>query len=78
MPVHIGQSGSLLLDQAGTETACPVGHGVLYSADFQPTPERDQWTMFDDSWAQLFVPSKNMMDMPGNHADNQPPEAGPL
>jgi hypothetical protein len=66
MPVHIGEFGSLLLDRAGTETACPVGHGVLYSADFQPSLERDQWTVFDDSWGQLFCTGENMMNMPGN------------
>jgi MacB-like periplasmic core domain len=65
MPVHIGAFGSLLLDRAGTETVCPVGHGVLYSADFQPSLERDRWTVFDDSWGELFCAGENM-NMPGN------------
>jgi len=56
LPVHIGRVGSPLLDRAGTEMACPLGHGVLYSAACQLTPERDQWTAFDDSWRQLFHP----------------------
>jgi MacB-like periplasmic core domain len=57
MPVHIGRVGSPLLDRAGSEMACPLGHGVLYCPASQLTPERDRWTAFDDSWRQLFLPN---------------------
>jgi hypothetical protein len=55
MPVQIGRFGSPLLERAGTEMMCPLGHGVLFCADPQPSLERDQWTVFDDSWSELFA-----------------------
>jgi hypothetical protein len=54
MPVQIGRFGSPLLERAGTELMCPFGHGVLFCADPHPGLERDQWTVFDNSWSGLF------------------------
>lgn len=55
MPIQIGRFGSPLLERAGTEMMCPLGHGTLFCADPQPILERDQWTVFDDSWSELFA-----------------------
>jgi hypothetical protein len=55
MPVQIGRFGSPLLERAGTEMMCPFGHGALFCADPHPGLERDQWTVFDDSWSGLFA-----------------------
>jgi hypothetical protein len=40
---------------------CPSGHGVLFCAGPQPSPERDQWNLFDDSWSDLFAVNHNAL-----------------
>jgi hypothetical protein len=55
LPVEIGRPGSVLLNWAGTEMVCPVGHGVLYLAE-SPANSLDQgrWSKLDESWENLF------------------------
>jgi hypothetical protein len=53
MPVSIGSWSSLILDRPTTEYVCPKGHGALVVSEALHDP--DHWTVFDDSWHDLFV-----------------------
>ena len=55
MPVSIGSWSSLILDRPTTEYVCPAGHGALVVSEALHDP--DHWTVFDDSWHDLFVES---------------------
>ena len=52
MPVSIGSWSSLILDRPTTEYVCPAGHGALVVSEALHDP--DHWTVFDDSWHDLF------------------------
>ncbi len=55
MPVDVGRPGSVLLNFAGTEMVCEVGHGTLYVPESEANSlERDRWRTLDASWAELF------------------------
>ena len=55
MSVEIGRTGCVLLNWAGTELVCPVGHGVLYLPESQANwLARDRWSNLDESWEGLF------------------------
>jgi hypothetical protein len=51
-PTRVGTYGSLMLDAAATEYACPRGHGLLAVPDTQHAHSR--WTALDASWRDLF------------------------
>jgi hypothetical protein len=53
MPVSIGSWSSLILDRPTTEYVCPKGHGALVVSEALHDP--DHWTVFDESWHDLFV-----------------------
>ncbi len=53
MPVAIGTWSSLLIDPPVTEYVCPNGHGTLAVSDAMHDPDR--WTVFDESWKDLFA-----------------------
>jgi hypothetical protein len=53
MPVSIGSWSSLILDRPTTEYVCPKGHGALVVSEALHDP--DHWTVFDESWRELFV-----------------------
>jgi hypothetical protein len=52
-PVPIGVWSSQILDQPATEYLCPAGHGTLYVAETGNAPAH--WTLFDESWHDLFI-----------------------
>jgi MacB-like periplasmic core domain len=56
LPVEIGRTGSVLLNWAGTEMVCPLGHGILYLPE-SPANSLDQgrWSTLDGSWQELFA-----------------------
>lgn len=55
MAAHIGCTGCLLLDWAGTELVCVEGHGMLHVPEMAACwQEPDQWTFLDESWQELF------------------------
>jgi hypothetical protein len=55
LPAHIGRSGCLLLSWAGTELACPAGHGLLHITETDVCwLDPAQWTELDESWESLF------------------------
>ena len=57
LPVEIGRTGSVLLNWAGTELVCPLGHGVLYLPESEANSlDQDRWNKLDDSWGGLFRP----------------------
>jgi hypothetical protein len=48
-PVRIGIPGQILLDAAGVEVMCPVGHGTVYTADSVLGSEMsNRWMGFED------------------------------
>jgi hypothetical protein len=56
LAAHVGCSGSLLLNWAGTELVCIEGHGMLHVSEMAASwniPER--WTRLDESWMGLFA-----------------------
>jgi hypothetical protein len=53
MPVAMGTWSSLLMDPPVTEYVCPNGHGTLAVSDAMHDPDR--WTVFDESWKDLFA-----------------------
>ena len=56
MATHVGCSGSLLLNWAGTELVCIEGHGMLHVPEMESSwNEPERWTVLDDSWRGLFV-----------------------
>jgi hypothetical protein len=55
MPVSIGSWSSLILDRPTTEYVCPKGHGALVVSEALHDP--DHWTVFDESWRDLFEES---------------------
>jgi len=55
MPVAIGTWSSLLMDPPVTEYVCPNGHGALAVSGAMDDPDR--WTVFDESWKDLFARS---------------------
>jgi hypothetical protein len=55
MPVRIGEGARLLLEQSGTELACPLGHGTLFTSEGASSAPAYRWTSLDVSWRDLFV-----------------------
>ena len=56
MAAHVGCSGCLLLNWAGTELVCMEGHGMLHVPEMAPCwEEPERWTALDDSWNDLFA-----------------------
>ena len=53
LPAPIGIWSSPILDQPGTEYACPAGHGMLYIAETRN--DSDYWTVLDETWQDLFA-----------------------
>ena len=59
--VHVGRTGCLLLDWAGTELMCVEGHGMLQVCEMASSwQEPEQWTSLDDSWFELFAHSGDL------------------
>jgi hypothetical protein len=55
LPAHIGRSGCALLNWAGTELACPEGHGLLHVSESDVCwLDPAQWMHLDESWESLF------------------------
>jgi hypothetical protein len=55
MAAHVGCTGCLLLDWAGTELVCVEGHGMLHVPEMVACwQEPDTWTFLDESWQELF------------------------
>ncbi|HZU28282.1 MAG TPA: ABC transporter permease [Bryobacteraceae bacterium] len=53
---HVGCSGCLLLNWAGTEMVCVEGHGMLHVPEMISSwNEPERWTALDESWQDLFV-----------------------
>jgi len=59
-PVRIGCPGCLLLAWSGTELLCAQGHGVLHVPHLSASwdQESEHWIPLDESWRELFAPSK--------------------
>ena len=56
LATHVGCSGCLLLDWAGTEMVCADGHGLLHIPEMLSSVHGDErWTAFDESWRGLFA-----------------------
>lgn len=56
MAAHVGCTGCLLLDWAGTELVCVEGHGMLHVPEMAASwQDPDKWTFLDESWQDLFV-----------------------
>ncbi len=56
MAAHVGCTGCLLLDWAGTELVCVEGHGMLHVPEMVACwQDPDKWTFLDESWQELFV-----------------------
>jgi hypothetical protein len=56
LAAHVGCSGSVLLDWAGTELVCIEGHGMLHVPEMASSwREPERWTALDDSWMGLFA-----------------------
>jgi hypothetical protein len=47
----------MLLEPAGTEMACPRGHGVLFTVEGDSIAPRDRWYALDATWRDLFAPA---------------------
>jgi hypothetical protein len=55
MAAHVGCTGCLLLDWAGTELVCVEGHGMLHVPEMVACwQEPDRWTVLDETWQGLF------------------------
>lgn len=55
LAAHVGCTGCLLLDWAGTELVCLEGHGMLHVPEMVACwQEPDKWTFLDESWQELF------------------------
>lgn len=55
---HVGCSGCLLLNWAGTEMVCVEGHGMLHVPEMISSwNEPEHWTALDESWQDLFASS---------------------
>jgi len=55
MAQHVGCSGCLLLDWAGTELVCVEGHGMLHVPEMVACwQEPYRWTSLDETWQELF------------------------
>jgi hypothetical protein len=55
MAAHVGCTGCLLLDWAGTELVCVEGHGMLHVPEMVACwQEPYRWTNLDESWQGLF------------------------
>lgn len=55
MAAHVGCTGCLLLDWAGTELVCVEGHGMLHVPEMVACwQEPDKWTFLDETWQELF------------------------
>ena len=57
LPVRIGEGARMLLEPAGTEMACPRGHGVLFTVQGDSIAPRDRWYPLDATWSDLFAPA---------------------
>jgi hypothetical protein len=56
LAAHVGCSGCLLLNWAGTELVCVDGHGMLHVPEMASCwHEPEQWTALDESWLGLFA-----------------------
>lgn len=56
LAAHVGCTGCLLLDWAGTELVCLEGHGMLHVPEMVACwQEPDKWTLLDETWQELFV-----------------------
>ena len=56
LATHVGCSGCLLLDWAGTEMVCADGHGLLHIPEMLSSVHGDErWTAFVESWRSLFA-----------------------
>jgi hypothetical protein len=56
LAAHVGCSGSLLLNWAGTELVCIEGHGMLHVPELAASwHEPERWTSLDESWTGLFA-----------------------
>jgi hypothetical protein len=55
MAAHVGCTGCLLLDWAGTELVCVEGHGMLHVPEMVACwQDPDRWTSLDETWQGLF------------------------
>jgi hypothetical protein len=55
MAAHVGCTGCLLLDWAGTELVCVEGHGMLHVPEMAACwQDPDRWTVLDETWQGLF------------------------
>jgi hypothetical protein len=55
MAAHVGCTGCLLLDWAGTELVCVEGHGMLHVPEMVACwQDPDRWTVLDETWQGLF------------------------
>ncbi len=55
LAAHVGCTGCLLLDWAGTELVCVEGHGMLHVPEMVACwQDPDKWTFLDETWQELF------------------------
>lgn len=55
LAAHVGCTGCLLLDWAGTELVCVEGHGMLHVPEMAVCwQDPDRWTFLDETWQELF------------------------
>lgn len=56
MAAHVGCTGCVLLEWAGTELVCNEGHGMLHVSEMPSSwRESEEWTALDESWVDLFA-----------------------
>lgn len=55
LAAHVGCTGCMLLDWAGTELVCMEGHGMLHVPEMVACwQDPRKWSSLDDSWQSLF------------------------